>query len=364
MAMIREKKAPGIRWLIPMVAMALVLAACGGATVEKGAPRRENSPVAQVRPPTSIELSGIWLQVEDPGRLGLLVQFTPDNGTFAIDNRGNLARSPAGRGTYELDEDTITFTNRGSDLCNEGDSWAWQARLLDEGKLHIVHTEEAAGPCRVPLRTEWTLVRLSPSSPAVGALTAAGPAEGRPPTPSELAGIWFVVEAPGLLVQLSTDGSFIIDSGGHLAGGPAVRGTHKMEGDRITFSITGAHSCSNGDSWAWQARLLDEGKLHIVHTEEAAGSCRIRRGTEWTLIRVSPSSAASAQITAEGPPGRAHAMKRGAACPGRPRPMDSRFDPGPPSTRGACGRLSRLLVERPATQGLRPWNPWRGWVKA
>jgi hypothetical protein len=173
-----------------------------------------------------------------------------------------------------------------------------------------VHTEEAAGNCLVPTGTEWTLIRVMPrtyvdGSAAIRAIIDSGLADARPPTASELAGIWFSPQAP--LVALDRDGTFVIDNKGDIDTGPAVRGTFNVDGDTSTFTIGGGRACVPGDSWTWQTSVSEDGLLHIVHGEEASGNCRVPTGEEWTLIRVSPSSPAiaeaSAQITAAGTAG-------------------------------------------------------------
>jgi hypothetical protein len=88
----------------------------------------EPSPPVEGRVPTGVDLNGIWLQVEDPDSLGVLVRFRA-NRTFAIDDGGELATKPDALGRFGLDEDTITFTTQGSNRCAEGDTWTWQARL-------------------------------------------------------------------------------------------------------------------------------------------------------------------------------------------------------------------------------------------
>lgn len=287
-------------WAPLAMSIALAASACGGTAVEE--PVAEKTlPAVEGQAPTGVDLNGIWVQVEDANSLGVLVRFSA-NSTFAIDDGGELATKPDALGRFDLDEDTITFTSQGSNLCTEGDSWAWQATLLEPGRLHIVHTEEAADACRTPLNTKWTLIRVMPrpyveGSAAFRAIGDAGPAEGPPPTASQLAGIWYSPEAP--LVAFGQDGRFVMDNKGNLDTTPAVRGTYTVVGDTSTFTIGGGGTCTPTDSWTWQTSLSEEGLLHIVHGEEAAGKCRVPSGSEWTLIRLSPSSPASAQASAE-----------------------------------------------------------------
>lgn len=282
------------------LSVSLLAASCGGAAVEEPA-AEETLPAVEGRVPTGVDLNGIWLQVEDANSLGVLVRFSA-NSTFAIDDGGELATKPDALGKFDLDQNAITFTSEGSNLCTEGDSWAWQARLPAPGRLHIVHTEEAADACRTPLNTEWTLIRVMPrpyieGSAAFRAIAEAGPAGGPPPTASELAGIWYSPEAP--LTAFGPDGRFVIDNKGNLDTDPAIRGTYEVVGDTSTFTIGGGGACTPTDSWTWQASLPEDGMLHLVQGEEASGNCRVQSGSEWTLIRVSPSSSASSKASAE-----------------------------------------------------------------
>jgi hypothetical protein len=59
------------------------------------------------------------------------------------------------------------------------------------------------------------------------------------------------------------------------------------------------HACTSADNWAWQARLPEDGLLHVVQSDEGGGKCREPLGTEWTFIRMSPSSPASSKASAE-----------------------------------------------------------------
>lgn len=276
------------QWALLALSVALLAAACGGAPEESAV--EKTTPVVEGRPLTATGLAGIWLQVEDPS--WRLVRFSVAR-TFAIDDRGHLAETPAAEGTYKVDGDTITFTSEGSDVCTEGDSWAWQASLPEVGRLHIVHTEAAAGQCRIPVGTEWRFVRVSPGSPAGLAanieLTAADTGEGQPPTARWLSGVWLGVE-DGLQVRFSPDSTFAIDSGGALTTDPAVLGRYQVDGDTIIFTNETGHACRSGDNWAWRTGIEPDWVMHIVHTDAGTGNCQVDVGTKWVFIRVSATS--------------------------------------------------------------------------
>ena len=53
--------------------------------------------------------------------------------------------------------------------------------------------------------------------PAIREIVVPASIDGSPPTADDLPGIWMPIEAPGLLVRLSADGTFAIDSGGNIA---------------------------------------------------------------------------------------------------------------------------------------------------
>jgi hypothetical protein len=293
-SMILRNKGRGI-WRLPLVVGTLVLAACGG----DATPGPEASPAVKGEPPTLFDLFGIWLQVEDTSNLGVLVRFSSGS-SFAMDDRGQLGTSPAAAGEFDLDGNAITFTSEGSDLCTEGDSWAWRASVLEGLRLHVVHTEEAAGPCRIPAGTEWTLIRVSPGSPDSIALTVEEPAEGPSPTATDLAGVWLrVAPSSDVLIRFSPDGRFAIDNHGELDTAPAIVGTYKLDGRLITIKVGSSSVCSAGDSWTWRASLPEDGRLDTLVTEAGTGNCFDPPGTEWTFVRVSPSSAASTEATSE-----------------------------------------------------------------
>jgi hypothetical protein len=273
----------------------LVFVACAGAGGVGGSDSEPTSPPEE-SPPTAIDLNGIWLQVEDPDALGMMMRFDPDS-SFASDDRGELFSTPAAQGTFEVDGDAIAFTtDERSDLCADGERWGWRATLPQDGLLRIEHTEGGTGDCHVPTGTEWTMIRLYRPSATVHAITPPVSTGGRPPDAGELTGIWLQVDPAGLMIRFTVDGGFAMDNGGDFSN-PSVAGTYSRDGDVIRFPHVAGHACP-GDTFAWRLSLPEEGLLAVEHVEEASGNCRISNGTRWTFIRISPSSPASIRLTA------------------------------------------------------------------
>lgn len=289
-------------------AAALILTACSGG----GAPGPGTGTGSPATPPATrtlrpLDLVGVWMQVEDPERLGWLVRFT--SGTrFAMDDGGQLLTAPDARGTYDLDDGVMTFSNQGAARCGEGDRWSWRATLVEGGRLQVVHLDEATGPCRIPTQTRWTLVRVSPGQPPGHEfVTASAPDDGPPPSASDLAGVWLEVQQPGggLVIVLGPDGSFVIDDGGYLdtdptlsTEAPSVVGRYRLRGDRLTFTTTGGHACDGGTAFAWRVSEPEDGLLHVEHVKEGLQNCRVPKGTVWTLLRASPLGAGGARLLA------------------------------------------------------------------
>jgi hypothetical protein len=111
--------------------------------------------------PTAGQLVGTWVTTGRDNPDGLNVLFRSD-GTFAMDTElGVLNGVPGGSGTYVLDDGVVTFVNSaGARGCVEGDGWTWEVRLLEDGRLRTVVTDDAGGICQFGTGTVWTWVRL------------------------------------------------------------------------------------------------------------------------------------------------------------------------------------------------------------
>jgi hypothetical protein len=289
--------------LVLLAAVAVALSACrheGGDGIEPAAPGSDAAPDASGSAgdePTTATLAGVW-RIGESERL---VWFGEDGG-FAIDDRGRLDTQPAAAGTYTLDGATILFESRGSDLCVEGDTWAFTATLPDDGRLETEVVEDAEGACRLGVGARWTLVRVSPASPDTAAITADEP-EGEPATPdvSNLEGIW-LLEGTGRLLRFGRDGTYALDARGRIADEPEDSGSFEVD-DRggITFTSGPASTaCGAGDRWVW-----DDVRVEVGPTEtDAAGlalpadwmlrgsiagdDCGHAVDDGWTWIRLSP----------------------------------------------------------------------------
>jgi hypothetical protein len=123
--------------------------------------------------------------------------------------------------------------------------------------------------------------------------------EGPAPTVDELAGVWNLHDVPAegwdpLLAQMDRDGNAVFDLFGRLDTSPAVVATYTHDGDTISFVAEPDSEICPGDSWTWRVGVPEDGRLHIVFTE---GGCTVPLGAEWAGSRVSPRSAAGAEIT-------------------------------------------------------------------
>ena len=124
-----------------------------------------------------------------------------------------------------------------------------------------------------------------------------------PPTPDTLAGIWAEVQGPGFqpvgfLIRFSRDGEavFRTTSISNFSGYPTE---YAVKGNTIRFRTTAELTpCPVGDTWTFRADLSQDGRLDIEVIEGGNGQCP-RVGEEWTMVRVSPRSAAGALIVAD-----------------------------------------------------------------
>lgn len=111
--------------------------------------------------PTLDDLGGLWLALKEGGGGGQgVLLWLGSDGTFVLDNHGNLFTTPFERGEYEIEGRELTFRSGASD-CGE---WSWRGSIPQDGVLSAVQVREGVGSCFTPAGTEWTWMRLSPAS--------------------------------------------------------------------------------------------------------------------------------------------------------------------------------------------------------
>ena len=85
-----------------------------------------------------------------------ILRFNAD-GTYVIDNTGQLETKPADSGVVTFDGKTLTFTSgEGSRHCNVGDLWVWEIESVGDEQFTGVVTEDT---CTNYEGKEWTWTR-------------------------------------------------------------------------------------------------------------------------------------------------------------------------------------------------------------
>jgi hypothetical protein len=121
--------------------------------------------VEDTAPPTLQAMYGIW-QLQGSGQLLRLAI----DGTYAVDDGGQLAGDPDDTGRYEIDGHTLTLTSAGSASCAAGDT-----QVLDGFTLRSVRVAEAdllltkvidatasGSACPIHTAGDQTWLRISP----------------------------------------------------------------------------------------------------------------------------------------------------------------------------------------------------------
>jgi hypothetical protein len=234
----------------------------------------EHSPTVTIDPqPTLAEsVVGFWLAEGECGDLGgQALQLAPD-GTF-YSWYDWLGANPTARGSYEVDQSTLTFTNdHDQSVIAPGGSWVWDVSIDQTTGDLDVHV-----PAAYDLRAwdDETAAGTRCSARRVQSPTTLTAAEAgwRLPTPAELMGPWLIEDGPaGVLLFLDGDA-----------------GTYKLDLDAWTVAwIGGVCQPTNGDCGTF--RILETGT--IMFTSRGAGigggSCVAGQSWVWTDVRFTP----------------------------------------------------------------------------
>jgi hypothetical protein len=260
-------------------------------------PRPQPEDPSPARELDTTDLAGVWLQVSHPDHLNQVVVFAPD-GTYRMDEEGQLLHRPASHGTYQLVGHHLHLADVTGAGCPRGHRSVWDVQLDVRGRLRV-----AAAPLELegcPLDGDGTrgFRRVSPGDVRIRGSAAATSAQ-RDATLRELRGLWLQVADPrhlGLLIAFDPDGSFAMDGRGRLGDDPEARGTVHIADGILTFSSRGSSVCPGGVEWARRGSLPVSGELHIAATRGGGAGCPGTPGGGTTFVRISPSSYASGPL--------------------------------------------------------------------
>ena len=95
-------------------------------------------------------------------------------------------------------------------------------------------------------------------------------------------------------MAMGPDGTFAFDNGGTSTPTHSSPGATSSSVTIVDLSVEVGGCTVVPD---YRAELTSDGTLRIVYTETGDKACDVGVGTEWTLIRLSPSSAAGSAIS-------------------------------------------------------------------
>ena len=134
-------------------------------------------------------------------------------------------------------------------------------------------------------------------------------------------------------MAMGPDGTFAFDNGGYIDTNPFVAGSYELVDEIVDLNVEVGGCTVVPD---YRPELTSDGTLRIVFTETGDNACDVGVGTAWTLIRLSPSSAAGAALSTAG------------ASESNPLPTSS-IRVGGIWLREGSGQLLRLSGERTYT---------------
>jgi hypothetical protein len=244
------------------------------------------------------DLVGVWLQTSHPDDLSLVVAFEPD-GTFRMDEEGDLLHRPAAHGTYRLDGRRLHLADVAGAGCPRGHRSVWDALLDARGRLTVAASPLTLEGCPLDGDGARSFRRVSPGDVQILESLGATAAE-RQATLRELRGLWLQVTDPrhlGLLISFDPEGTFTADERGRLGDDPTARGSLRVDDGILTFSSDGTPACFAHERWSWRATLPVSGELRVEALPGMRhGGCLAAPGPSLTFVRISPSSYGSGPL--------------------------------------------------------------------
>lgn len=255
---------------LAIAAAVIVVTTRSGEETSRKAAVDPDLPTVEGSVPTTENLAGIWVSVHGSSPTSLMMQLNPD-GTYAIDDSGRVATTPAVAGTYEIEGDRIALVaGERSAKCTIGDIFAMRAGVSEDGRLETVFVEPG---CTVAAGTRYTWARVSPRSKA-GAAISFGEPSGDAAPPADIAslrGIW-LLEGTGQLLRIDWSGSYAIDGSGRLGTDPFDEGVLELRRRTLTFTSGGnSRGCGDGTRWVWKGVVVEPFALAMRGVTEEDG---------------------------------------------------------------------------------------------
>ena len=110
---------------------------------------------------------------------------------------------------------------------------------------------------------------------------------GRAPTDEDLQAVWRL-DNGFVLMRFAAPDLVSLDSGGRLFDNPGVQGRYTLEGDTIRIAVDGGPDGCGGARIGMRGSVPEDGRLHLVVTEQGEGACAGLNGSQLVMERMLP----------------------------------------------------------------------------
>jgi hypothetical protein len=228
-------------------------------------------------------VASMWVDEQS----GSLLLINAD-GTYAIDDGGNIDTAPADQGTVEVIGDTLRFSSSdSSNECQAGQGWDFSPLGLTEDTGNVVSMDAvtSAATCSAVPTGGVTWTNIAYWTPRHEDLSL--PGIGTPVTAEDETGL-FVSDGEGFLVIQAGDGTFRTYEPGNYDSGPYETGTWEvLSGGRLRWTYDKANEdlgCSAGQTIVTRDEVVEPG---VILQNLVGGTCDLGSG-HTVMVLLSP----------------------------------------------------------------------------
>jgi len=218
---------------------------------------------------------------------GTLLLINAD-GTYAIDDAGNIDTTPADQGIVAVAGDTLRFSSSdASTECRAGQGWDFAPlRLTEEtGVIMSMDSTTSAGTCSAAPAGAATWTNVAYWAPRHGDLFL--PGSGDPVTAADETGV-FVSDGEGFLVIQAADRTFRTYAAGVYDSGPYETGTWEvLSGGRLQWTYERPSTdlgCTSGQTIVTRDEVVEPG---VIFQNFVGGTCDLGAG-HTVMVLLSP----------------------------------------------------------------------------